>query len=64
MEGTRNFSATAGVEKVGKVGVEMKGEEKRSFTRKHFDRGAAELMVANDMACGVNWYCEQNDLQK
>ncbi|KAI2472222.1 hypothetical protein F4781DRAFT_7745 [Annulohypoxylon bovei var. microspora] len=64
LEETNSLGVTVGAEQVGKVAVEGKREAKHSFTRKHFDRGTAELIVSDDKAYGVNWYCEQNDLQK
>ena len=63
-EDTSSFSATAGVEQMANLAIDGGRETRRSFTRKHFDRGAAEFMIANDKPCGVSWYCEQNNLQK
>ncbi|KAL7803581.1 hypothetical protein V8C44DRAFT_343877 [Trichoderma aethiopicum] len=52
-----------GVEQVSKAGVELSKETQRTHTRTHFDRGTADWMVDdNQRAYGVNWYCEQNQL--
>ncbi|KAI2615578.1 hypothetical protein GGS26DRAFT_597166 [Hypomontagnella submonticulosa] len=65
VEKTSDVGGTAGAEYFAKADVEFKKEVKRSFTRSHFDRGSADWMVDdNQRTYGVNWYCEQNELQK
>ncbi|KAI1102143.1 hypothetical protein F4804DRAFT_313987 [Jackrogersella minutella] len=53
-----------GVEYVAKAEAKLERETKRSYTRKHFDRGSTDRLVHDDKVYGINWYCEQNGLQK
>ncbi|KAJ8130631.1 hypothetical protein O1611_g2994 [Lasiodiplodia mahajangana] len=53
-----------GIEKIVNVGLEGSKESKSSYVRQHFDRGTADYLVQNDRVCGINWFCEQNNLTK
>lgn len=65
IEKTNATGVALGGEKYVKAEAECKQEIKRSYTRTHFDRGSADWMVDEDQKTyGVNWYCEQNDLQE
>ncbi len=56
---TKQLGVTARVEQTGKLDVNASVENKSSFTRKHFERGTADLLVdeATERIYGV-WYCE------
>lgn len=65
IEKTAHKTTALGAEKFIKADIGVEKEDKRSFTRTHFDRGSADWILNQDQKpCGVNWYCEQNDLQK
>jgi hypothetical protein len=63
---TRGPGATVGVDYVGKnEGNAIKGME-FSYMGEHFDKGTADRLIEKETGrvYGVEWYCEQNDLQK
>ncbi|KAF1961326.1 hypothetical protein CC80DRAFT_488627 [Byssothecium circinans] len=63
---TKGVGSTVGAEQVAKVELSGNLERQIEFTRLHFDRGTASRRVdpRSGRIFGVEWYCEQNDLQK
>ncbi|KAK5991371.1 hypothetical protein PT974_09652 [Cladobotryum mycophilum] len=61
------YGGSLGIEKYVNVGVKCSTEASSSYTRTHFDRGTADILVCDtgtaQRVYGVNWYCEQNKLQ-
>ncbi|KUI69797.1 hypothetical protein VM1G_04803 [Cytospora mali] len=65
IEETTEYSGAAGVDKVVQLDLDAKKGRKRTFTRKHFDRGTADRLIDQKTfrIYGVEWFCQQNSLQ-
>lgn len=62
----RELEAGLSVNQLASVNVSGSRSHEISYTRKHFDRGSADRLYDDKTGrtYGVEWYCEQNQLQK
>ncbi|QYS93799.1 hypothetical protein H0G86_001167 [Trichoderma simmonsii] len=62
----REFGGKLGVNQFAQTEMSASRKAEVSYMRKHFDRGSAHPLYSGQKAItnGVEWYCEQNELQK
>ncbi|KAI0439693.1 hypothetical protein F4803DRAFT_553847 [Xylaria telfairii] len=64
IEEKTTISGTAGIDYVANADANLGKEITSSYTRKRFDHGSTDRLNHDYKTYGINWCCEQNNLQR